>query len=424
MNENLNSFDNHFWEKFLKENENFTQTCVMKNAISDDLVDTLNKGVMEVLIERFKLDQIGRGFRVYLDGKEQDDAYLKNLCKTIPELDENIIEYSKRVFNTKFGIIINSGEKHSDIISERIMNLMQPLIEKIGLPASGLEITIFIGDYGWTPLGIHQDHRGENVMHFHLGPGKKTMYTWDEKVYEEVAGSKFNNRDIEPILKHSNEYPFTTGDLYYMPWNKYHVGFSDELSVAITLWFNNPTKQTYVHKIIESFIFQYVQEDKDILTPQINYLQNNNTFSDILSTIKLDEDVLNLSTKEFLNKVYSEYKFCLLSNGGWQSVPLSREMKDKYDVNEYEYLLDKKVFAKKPFKLFYTIKNEIIDVYVRGSKIEMKHHKELELIIGKINTNEVYYVNLLLENLSKYWPIEAGLYFISLLYDKRGIEII
>ena len=74
MNENLNSFDNHFWEKFLKENENFTQTCVMKNAISDDLVDTLNKGVMEVLIERFKLDQIGRGFRVYLDGKEQDDA--------------------------------------------------------------------------------------------------------------------------------------------------------------------------------------------------------------------------------------------------------------------------------------------------------------------------------------------------------------
>jgi len=424
MNENLNSFDNHFWEKFLKENENFTQTCVMKNAISDDLVDTLNKGVMEILIERFKLDQIGRGFRVYLDGKEQDDASLKNLCKTIPELDENIIEYSKRVFNTKFGIIINSGEKHSDIISERIMNLMQPLIEKIGLPASGLEITIFIGDYGWTPLGIHQDHRGENVMHFHLGPGKKTMYTWDEKVYEEVAGSKFNNRDIEPILKHSNEYPFTTGDLYYMPWNKYHVGFSDELSVGITLWFNNPTKQTYVHKIIESFIFQYVQEDKDILTPQINYLQNNNTFSDILSTIKLDEDVLNLSAKEFLNKVYSEYKFCLLSNGGWQSVPLSREMKDKYDVNEYEYLLDKKVFAKKPFKLFYTIKNEIIDIYVRGSKIEMKHHKELELIIEKINTNEVYDVNLLLENLSKYWPIEAGLYFISLLYDKRGIEII
>ena len=29
-----------------------------------------------------------------------------------------------------------------------------------------------------------------------------------------------------------------------------------------------------------------------------------------------------------------------------------------------------------------------------------------------------------MENLSKYWPIEDGLYFISLLYDKRGIEII
>ena len=49
-----------------------------------------------------------------------------------------------------------------------------------------------------------------------------------------------------------------------------------------------------------------------------------------------------MNKKSHNSKVYSEYKFCLLSNGGWQSVPLSREMKDKYDVNEYEYLLDGK----------------------------------------------------------------------------------
>ena len=53
------------------------------------------------------------------------------------------------------------------------------------------------------PLGIHQDHRGENVIHFHLGPGDKQMYIWDEDAYKELTDLKHNNTDIAPLLPHA-----------------------------------------------------------------------------------------------------------------------------------------------------------------------------------------------------------------------------
>jgi len=195
---------------------------------------------MEVLKNRLTMKDIDNGFRVYIDGIEQEDDYLNNLCSTPPREEENITTYTNRIFEKKFGLIINGGERHSDLISNNIISAIQPLLELKGMPPLGLEITIFIGNYGWTPLGIHQDHRGENVIHFHLGPGNKKMYIWDEDKYKELSGNKQNNTNIFPILPYAKEFDFGAGDIYYMPWNLFHIGRTDELSVGITLWFNNP----------------------------------------------------------------------------------------------------------------------------------------------------------------------------------------
>ena len=47
MNENLNSFDNHFWEKFLKENENFKQLSM---GMSSDYTIAIEEGATMVRI--------------------------------------------------------------------------------------------------------------------------------------------------------------------------------------------------------------------------------------------------------------------------------------------------------------------------------------------------------------------------------------
>lgn len=420
----LKSFTKDWWKSFLEINQNFTQTCVLEDCVDEDLVAKLQLGVLEVLKERLVRGDVAEGFRVYLDNKEKDDYFLKDFCETPPLDNENIEEYAERVFDQKFGIIINYGEKHSDIISHHIIKRLQPLMELVGVPPLGVDITIFIGNYGWTPLGIHQDRRGENVIHFHLGPGSKTMYTWDEDVYEKLTGSEQNNHEIEAILEHANKYPFKAGDIYYMPWNKFHVGLSDELSVGVTVWFNNAPRHKYVNRVLESFAYQVLTEDDSIINIQKDYLENDDSFQDLLATIKLDKDIMDYSFKDFMKFIYEEFKFATMSNGGWQSVPLSLEVREKYNVDDFEELRGKTIIAHSPFKIYYKKYKQSLWVYARGSKFEMRYFDELVTIIDKINTNEEILVDDLLKIIPENFPPEAVLYFLSLTLNKRGIEVI
>ena len=421
-------FSKEWWEKFLISNQNFSKTIVIKDVIDDQLTENLNLGVLEVLKERFRLNEVTNGFRVYIEGVEQREEFNKTLCETLPHLkNKNITEYCEKVFNQKFGIIINGGERHSEYIANNIYNAISPLMEIYGLPVTGIECTIFIGNYGWTPLGIHQDHRGENVIHFHLGPGKKTMYIWDEKEYEILCDGSVidNNQNIKPLLKESHEFPFEKGDIYYMPWNKYHVGYSEELSVGITIWLNNPTKMFFVKKITESLITQHLVEEsnKEVIPSEQDFLNNMNSYDSLISSIKSSDDVLNSSMKDFYKVLYKDFKYSLLSNGGWNSLPLLCSEKDNYDVNNYNSLSDKKIRLTN-FKILYTSNDDVLFIYVRGIKLEMKFHEELINIINEINTNKELVVKDLIFNLSKEWPAEVGLYFLSEIYNYRGIVIL
>ena len=125
----MQNFSLEFWRKFIETNNDFSETCVIKNAIDDKMLDKLNAGIMEVLKNRLLTKEIDNGFRLYIEGNEQDDEYLKKLCETPPKTSENISDYTKRIFNKKFGFIINSGERHSDYISKTILNAVSPLIK-------------------------------------------------------------------------------------------------------------------------------------------------------------------------------------------------------------------------------------------------------------------------------------------------------
>lgn len=422
----MKNFSSEFWKDFVKTNNDFSETCVIKDAIAPVMLDDLNEGIMELLRNRFQTKDVDQGFRVYIEGIEQKDQYLKDLCNNPPLENEDITSYTSRVFDKKFGFIINSGERHSDLIAKNILESVNPLVDLKGLPPLGLEITIFIGNYGWTPLGIHQDHRGENVIHYHLGPANKQMYVWDEEKYDELTGSKSNNKNIEPILPHAKEFDFGAGDLYYMPWNKYHVGKTDELSVGITLWFNNPSKYKYFSKIIDSLSVQFVKKEKEIISNKFNLIEENeNCSKDIFEILELDKGVLNNSVTDFFNFLTSEFNHNLISNGGWQTVPMSQQEKASFTVDsDYETLSDKQILADSKFKILHKINDEQLLVYVRGSKFQMQYYPVLIDIINDINKNEVIDLNKYLSPEKQNIPKEAILYFLALIYDKRGFELV
>lgn len=418
-----NNFNRDWWLSFIEKNLSFSQTQVYKNVFTKDLVSTLNEGVREMLRSRINRLDINSGFRLYINDKELSDSEIRKVIKNnkLGET-EDIEAYCSRVFGEKFGIITNYGEKHSEILAEHILRTVQPLFDIIGIPPWGLELTTFIGNYGWTPLGIHTDNRGENVLHYHLGPGNKKMYVWDEEVYEKEGKGVSNNKNVEPLLPHAKEFEFGTGDLYYMPWNKHHIGYSGEFSVGVTLWFNNPTRYDFSKLMIETIQNLFLKNDQSIIESQIDYVTNENTFLDFINTLNVDRETLDAPLEDFLKHTYNEYKKCLISNGGWQNIPLSHHKKIESTKEYFPDLETKRVRTNNLYKINTEQTGDRLVIYVRGTRLSFKYFDELQEIIDMLNGGESIAVIDMINRFDRL-PKDVVLYFLKVLINNKGAKI-
>lgn len=417
-----NNFTKDWWFKFIEKNISFSETQVYKNVFSEELTTTLTNGVHEMLQSRINRFDIDSGFRLYLEGKEVSDENVRKIIEKNPLKDDVSIEqYCKRNFGNNFGIITNYGEKHSDILAEHILKTIRPLFDIIGIPPWGIELTTFIGNYGWTPLGIHTDNRGENVLHYHLGPGRKTMYVWDEDIYEKEGKGISNNKNIEPLLPFAKTYEFGTGDLYYMPWNKHHVGYTGDFSIGVTLWFNNPTRYDFSKLMIETIKNLYLKNDQSIIESQLDYVNNDNTLSDFLATLNIDSKMMDSPLRDFLTQTYKEYKKCLHSNGGWQNMPLSHHKKLDDTIDYYPNLENESIVSNSISPINVEKVDERIYLYVRGTRLSFKYFPELIKIIETINTGEQIQVSSLIQS-NPNFPKEVILYFLKTLMNNKGIK--
>lgn len=414
-----------WWDAFLDQCKNFTETIVVPDVLSEQTCEDMSAMTLSAVREICQLKTSAYDFRFYLGAEQMNDSYLEQHVYPYPPLPgEGFEDWAKRAFgDQKFGIILNFGEKFSPGLAEQIGLYASPLLKKIGIPVNGTCITIFIGNYGFTPLGIHQDHKGENVIHFHVGPGGKVMYNWEPDDFKQLGGYQ-NYMDVEKMLPHATAYPFKKGDLFYMPWNKFHIGCSDELSIGISLWFNHITRKKMIDKLLGSIKTQYVAEDDQTITKPEKDLHNLQGFADVVAVLKLDDEVKDLTVEQFLEHTYKEYIRALFSNGGWRARPLSLEQETGYNENEYEHLKDKTIQNIPPFVMHYKVVNSKLIIYCRASKIEINYHPGLVDIIEQLNSGNSFTTGELIAGLTKEWPEEAGLYFLSLLYNRRGIRIL
>jgi hypothetical protein len=418
------AFSDNWWDDFIAESNNLTQTTVVPNSISQKQLVLFNKEVIKILQAIFLRKTTQYGLRAYIDGKEKESAYVEKLFEQPPLPDEDIESYADRVFKDQsFGFIINRVEKFSNTLAKELLLLVKPLFDKIGMPLDGISADIFIGNYGWTPFGIHKDRKGEKITHLHLGPGNKTIYTWEDDVYKEHANEKQGNTDIEPMLAYAKKYEFGMGDMYYMPSDKWHVGYSDSLSVGIVLDYLNPTKEVFVSNIFKALTIQYLKKDDTVLNPEKN-LSTANSFSSILPTITLSEKLYSLPLEEVMRHLYYEYKNAIISNGGWSNLPLSLKDEIGYDLDNFELLRDAKIITPYPFVTLFEVVDEELVIFARGYKLKIKYHPALIEIINQLNTHTAQSVATLLKPLTASWPAAAGLYFLAMLYDNRAIEII
>ncbi|AMP97872.1 hypothetical protein AY601_0933 [Pedobacter cryoconitis] len=427
------AWSKEWWTTFLKKSDFFKDSILIPGVMDEETVDSFNGMTGSMLREIFIRQNTSYDFRLYLNGKSQSRKYMvDNLFNFPPLITETLAEWADRVFSDqKFGLIINSGEKFSNEMAEKIALYLNPLLEQAGLPLKGINITVFVGNYGFTPLGIHTDHPGENVMHLHLGPGEKTMYNWDIEAYKELAGDVSNNKNITPLLPYAKAFQLKEGDVYFMPWNKFHIGNTEDFSVGVSVWYNNMPLNKLFENLIKSFKYQFLKEDdtndKSMIVRPYKKPDAEEGFEQILSALEMDENRINKSLKNLSKEVFEAYILSLYSNQGWKSRPISVEdelSQDgvKQDASTFHHLKGKIISVPKSYKMTYKVlENGQLRIYARGTKIEIKYHPELIAIIEKLNEGGSYLTEELLTALSKDWPEDAGLYILNLLYLKRAI---
>jgi hypothetical protein len=418
IEEKHNLFDNRWWDDFLDTTKGMTQTAVFKNCLSAEETAEMRGYILDILAELARRRTTKYGYRVYVDDVLLESNDMIPVYDTPPLPGEALEDWVKRAFgDRKFGMIINQGERFSLKLSKKIALKIAPLLEKTGVPTEGIIFTLFIGNYDNTPLGIHKDLPGKSVIHFHLGPGGKTMYTWDTKKYLSLVGEeKHNNKAVDKYIPYANEHPFIEGDLYFMPENIYHVGRQEGLSIAIACWCYNRSNYQFATRIQELFSEQYLANSNIMLKPDRNELENTDGLNKTLALFNIPEHLKDLSFEQVMRETYKDLRYSLHSNAGYRTSPFPNSDPKLFSLTDT-------IQIEEPYKILYKNFNGKLFVYLRGIKVEMTHFACIETFIDKINAGAPVRVEHLLEILDKDWPEESKLYLLTLLHKHHTIRL-
>jgi len=171
--------------------------------------------------------------RVYVDGAPS--AEHRSYFFAEPVLaDEDFSSWLKRSIGAeRFGVVINGVERWSDELARKALGLFGEVFAAWGTPACSLELTLFAGNYGYTPFGIHLDDPFTNTVHFQLGPGAKRMVLFSPEIFHALNGPEKRSYDYDRLVPHGDCTVIQAGDAYLLPAHYYHVGVADEYSVGL-----------------------------------------------------------------------------------------------------------------------------------------------------------------------------------------------
>ncbi|QZK98520.1 hypothetical protein [Flavobacterium psychrophilum] len=417
---NTDNFDSVWWDNFLSNSKQMTETTVIKDCMPKQETALMQKYILDILADIAKLRTNKFGYRVYIDGVQLENNEMIQIYDSPPKENETLEEWTIRTFgNKKFGMIINQGERFNLPLSKMIAFKLKPLLDKIGMPTEGMIFTLFIGNYDKTPLGIHLDLPGKSVIHFHLGPGSKTMYTWDTKEYLDLVGEeKYNNQNIEKYLPYANEHPFDEGDVYFMPEDTYHVGTQEGLSVAIACWCYNRANIDFAVRLQSLLSEQYLSKKDENLKADKNHVDDVSAVNKTLDLFELPKEFEDLSFKNLLKEVYKDLRYSLYSNAGYRTSPFLKK-----EVISFE--MDDTIELEKPYKILYkeSLNKEKLQLFIRGIKFEINNFDSIKEFIDEINKGISIKVKDILSFLNKDWDSEIGLYILSILYKHNGINV-
>jgi hypothetical protein len=149
-------------------------------------------------------------------------------------LDRYAARMARRFSPSEFGIILAGAQRHDWALWLTLRDLVSSVYAVVGVSSGHIDPTLFLGNYGSTPFGVHRDAAG---VLFVVIKGERTVHLWEPEYWTEHA--KSHSSSLAAHLPSATTITARAGDVIYWPSRLYHVivsrGFSAALSVGVFL---------------------------------------------------------------------------------------------------------------------------------------------------------------------------------------------
>lgn len=394
------------WKVFFEDTNKLNKPAQAKQLISKKVISETQQSLIDVLIG-YLANEEHVGLKVYIDNEQRND-YIEKMIANPPNMESTLQDWTIQIFGEqKFGIILMGLEEYSNSFAEKAATIVSPLLKIAGLPLHGLSFLFFMGNYGFTPFGIHKDSPGEDGILFHLGPGNKEFYTWDDPKYNAIDHQTKVFHNVSEMLPEGKIHKLTPGDAMFIAHYVYHIANTPEFSVSVVLDYINPPKDRFENELIkdtaEEGLIHHLEYGKPIKLDVPQY--NLNKLLDLQSIQKKMEIT-------FSRKILR-----LKSNGGIRKK--SKTVKAKIPQTETFSIKGKQIF---PIYLDKLDANKTL-VFARGHRIIKNSNASLPQLIEHLNNGESITIATLKKGLESTWDLIEIFGFIQELLSIDAIVI-
>ncbi|MFT7681899.1 MAG: hypothetical protein ACI935_001368 [Moritella dasanensis] len=391
------------WQKMLKASNNMVKPVVISGAIPADEIDDYMQLYKEIFTEFIQQGNTHQGCRVYV-GDKQDNHYGEKLKSAPPASEQTLQQWTTDVFeHNRFGIVLNSLEKYSLKFAEKVAKGSESLLELTGMPMGGLAFLCFVGNYDYTPFGVHKEILGEEGFLFHMGPHDKTFYTWETSKFYALS----KGQDVFPVTEEvlgaaDHVFKLKPGDVLCIPSEKFHVGQTPEFSISMVMDFINPSVKKFSRQMAQ----QIAEKEAGSITMERHIdriikpskLQAANPVTELCEQIDLCTE---------LNEVIQERYHKLRSNHGYHTPTIQR--------GEMSLLSSEKLALTQPYKLQFEMDQtgDTFCFYARGHKITVINHPKLPAWLLQANQGTEFNQQSIAEYFLPEWELQQVMVLLS-----------
>lgn len=398
---------NQIWEKLYHGSSSLTRPVMAEGLIPENQLEEFKSLLLSIIGEFLRKGDLHLGLKTYIDNIQSQEIP-EIMASNLPQQDETLENWAYSIFGEqKFGVILNYLEEYSNEFSEKAAILIKPLLEKAGLPLEGISFLFFMGNYGFTPFGIHKENVGEEGVLFHLGPGEKQFYTWDKPEYNVIEHNSQIFRNIDEMLPESVSYSLKPGNAMFIPHQVFHVANTPEFSISFVMDYVNPPMDRFENELLKA-----ANEEN---------LNLQNRFQKPLHGDSPSFDWGQFLNQESIQKkleiAFRRHILSLKSNGG-----IKRKSKPNFRLhlpNGNFIIKGKSIF---PIQIDSQADGSNL-IFARGHRIASKGHPKLSQLIQKINDGESFNLNTIQNLLFPEWDLVDIFSFFSELQKTETIDI-